>query len=182
MTERERYRNRGLFYFTTGNWRKCVEENTQLINRYPADRIGQNNLASCLGGLRELPKAVEAARRAVEIVPNGALYRLNLSFLSSSSGDFQTGEQEARAALQLNPSSEVGYLQLGEAQIGQGQLTQGTENYQQLEKVSRLGASLAATASCRSGFVRRPFRRSGANPGTRSDCRLGRQGTGCGGE
>ena len=69
MTERERYRNRGLFYLTTGNWRKCVEENTQLINRYPADRIGQNNLASCLGGLRELPKAVEAARRAVEIVP-----------------------------------------------------------------------------------------------------------------
>ncbi len=146
MTERERYRNRGLFYFTTGNWRKCVEENTQLINRYPADRIGQNNLASCLGGLRELPKAVEAARRAVEIVPKGALYRLNLSFLSSASGDFQGGEKEARAALQLNPSSEVGYLQLGEAQIGQGQLTQGTENYQQLKKVSSLGASMAGTA------------------------------------
>ena len=145
MTERERYRNRGLFYMTTGNWQKCVEENTQLINRYPADRIGQNNLASCLGGLRNLPKAVEAARRAVEIVPKGALYRLNLSFFSSSSGDFRTGEQEARTALQLNPSSEVGYLQLAEAQLGQGQLDQAAESYHQLEKVSASGASIAAT-------------------------------------
>ncbi|MGB9205396.1 MAG: tetratricopeptide repeat protein, partial [Terriglobales bacterium] len=146
MTERERYRNRGLFYLTTGNWQKCVEECSQLVNRYPADRVGQVNLASCLAQLRDLPKAVEAARRAVEIVPKGAIQRLNLSFLSSASGDFQTGEKEARAALQLNLSSEVGYLQLGEAQIGQGQLTQGTENYQQLEKVSSLGSSMAATA------------------------------------
>ena len=145
MTERERYRNRGLFYFATGNWQKCVEENTQLINRYPADRIGQNNLASCFGGLRNLPKAVEAARRAVEIVPKGALYRLSLSFLSSSSGDFRAGEQEARTALQLNPSSEVGYLVLAEAQLGQGQLAQAAESYHQLEKLSAAGASIAAT-------------------------------------
>jgi tetratricopeptide (TPR) repeat protein len=145
MTERERYRNRGLFYMTTGNWQKCIEENTQLISRYPADRIGQNNLASCLGGLRQLPEAVEAARRAAEIVPKGALYRLNLSFFSSASGDFRAGEQEARTALQLNPSSEVGYLILAEAQLGQGQLAQAAESYRQLEKLSALGASLAAT-------------------------------------
>ena len=146
MTERERYRNRGLFYLVTGNWQKCVEEYTQLVSRYPAERVGQSNLASCLAQLRELPKAVEAARRVVEIVPKSALYRLNLSFLSSSSGDFRTGEQEARVALQLNPLSEVGYLILGESQLGQGQLGQAAESYHALEKLSSLGTSMAATA------------------------------------
>lgn len=146
MTERERYRNRGLFYLTTGNWQKCVDEYTQLVDRYPAERVGQTNLATCLAQLRNIPKAVEAGRKVVEIAPKSALYRLNFSFLSSVNGDFKTGEQEARAALQLNPASEVGFLILGEAQVGQGELTQAAESYRQLEKVSEMGSSMAATA------------------------------------
>jgi len=47
MTERERYRNRGMFYYATGDWQNCVQEYTQLVAHYPADRVGQNNLASC---------------------------------------------------------------------------------------------------------------------------------------
>jgi eukaryotic-like serine/threonine-protein kinase len=144
MTERERYRNRGLYYASMGDWQKCVEENSQLVSRYPADRVGQLNLAGCYAQLRNIPKAVEAARRAVEIVPRGVLQRLNLSFLSSFGGDFQNGAQEARAALQINPSSEVGYLVLAEAEMGQGRLSQAAETYQKLEKVSPRGASMAA--------------------------------------
>jgi tetratricopeptide (TPR) repeat protein len=144
MTERERYRNRGLFYAATGNWQKCVEENTQLVNRYPAERVGETNLANCLAELRDIPKAVEAARRVVEIAPKAAFYRLNLSFLSSCNGDFRAGEREARAALQLNPASEVGHLILAEAQLGQGEIAQAEESYHQLEKISALGASMAA--------------------------------------
>ena len=143
MTERERYRTRGLYYIRMGNWQKCVEEYSQLINRYPADRIGQANLALCYGQLRNLPKAVEAARRAAEIVPKGAIQRLNLSFLSSYGGDFQAGEQEARAALQLSPSAE-GYLILAEAQLGQGQLSEAAETYHGLERLSDVGASMAS--------------------------------------
>ena len=45
MTDRERYRYRGLYYLTTGDWQNCVQEYTQLVTRYPADRVGQNNLA-----------------------------------------------------------------------------------------------------------------------------------------
>ena len=61
MTDRERYRNRGLYYLTTGNWQNCVQEYTQLVTRYPADRVGQNNLATCHTQLRNAPKALEAA-------------------------------------------------------------------------------------------------------------------------
>jgi tetratricopeptide (TPR) repeat protein len=87
---------------------------------------------------------VEAARKAVEIAPTAAFQRLNLSFLSSFGGDFQTGEREARAALQLNPSLEVGYLNEAEAQMGQGHMSEALESYHKLEKLSGNGASMAA--------------------------------------
>lgn len=144
MTERERYHTRAFFYLVTGDYQKCAEEYGNLVSQYPADRIGQADLAVCSLQLRNIPKAIEASRKAVEIVPNGVVQRLNLSFQSSFGGDFQSGEREARAALQINPSSDQGYLNLAEAQLAQGQLSQAMESYHQLEKVSAMGASMAA--------------------------------------
>jgi eukaryotic-like serine/threonine-protein kinase len=144
MTERERYRNRGLYYQTTGDWQNCVEENTQLVNHYPADRVGWNNLATCYTQLRNAPKALEAAQKSVQIVPKGVGQRLNLSFISSFAGDFATGEKEARAALAINPSAAQGYLVLAEAELGQGQIEKAAEGYHQLEKFGPLGVSTAA--------------------------------------
>jgi serine/threonine protein kinase/Flp pilus assembly protein TadD len=143
MTERERYRNRGLYYLTTGNWQTCVQEYTQLITQYPADRVGQNNLATCYTQLRNAPKAVEAAKHAVEIVPQGVGQRLNLAFINAFAGDFASSETEARAALKISPSAAQGYLVLAEAQLGEGQLENVAESYHQLEKYGRLGLSTA---------------------------------------
>jgi len=143
MTDRERYRVRGLYYFVAGNFQKCIEEYTELVDRYPVDNIGQSNLGACYIRLRNPPKAVEAARRAAEVVPKSAVQRLYLSFYTSYGGDFQGGEREARESLSITPSPE-GYLALAEAQVGQGQLSQAAETYKTLAKVSALGASMAA--------------------------------------
>jgi tetratricopeptide (TPR) repeat protein/predicted Ser/Thr protein kinase len=144
MTERERYRNRGLYYLTTGDWNNCVQEYTQLVTHYPADRVGQNNLATCYTQLRNAPKALEAAQQAVQIVPKGVGQRLNLSFISSFAGEFAAGEKEARTALEMNPKAAQGYLVLAEALLGQGQPDKAADAYHQLEKFGPLGASTAA--------------------------------------
>jgi tetratricopeptide (TPR) repeat protein/predicted Ser/Thr protein kinase len=144
MTERERYRNRGLYYRTTGDWQNCVQEYTQLVTHYPADRVGQNNLASCYVELRNAPKALEAARHAVEIVPRGVGPRLNLATISAFAGDFAAAEKEARTALEISPSAAQGYLSLGEAQLGEGQVEKVADSYHQLEKLGPLGASMEA--------------------------------------
>src|SRR6266478_793881 len=93
MTDRERYRVRGLYYGTSGNWQKCAEEYTQLVKAYPGDNIGHNNLAICLSQLRNLPKAIEEARLDNEMHPN-TLAHLNLAMFLAYAGDFQGSERE----------------------------------------------------------------------------------------
>jgi tetratricopeptide (TPR) repeat protein len=143
MTDHERYRVRGLYYMGTSNWQKCVEEYTELISRFPADNIAYINLAGCYGNLRNFPKAQEAARRAVEIAPQGAQQRFALSFNSSYAGDFAEGEREAREVIGSAPSLDA-YLALAESQLGLGQLVQVAETYHSMEK---LGAAAASTAA-----------------------------------
>src|SRR5713226_5332871 len=143
MTERERSRTRGLYYAKMGDWQKCIDEYTQLVSRYPADRVGHVNLGICYAQSRNISKAIEESKRAIELVPKGAQPRLNLAFYSSLGGDFQAGEREARAALELSPSAP-GYLFVAEAQLGQGQLSQAAETYHSLEKLDASGASIAS--------------------------------------
>jgi len=143
MTERERYRNRGLYYRTTGDWQNCVQEYTQLVTRYPADRVGQNNLSICYTQLRNAPKALEAAQHAVQIVPKGVGPLLNLAFISAFAGDFAASEKEGRLALSISPSAAQGYLVLAEAQLGQGQIDKAAEAYHQLEGFGPLAVSTA---------------------------------------
>ena len=144
MTERERYRIRGLYYLRTGNWEKCVEEYSELVKQYSADNVGHNNLSICYKNLHNTPKAIEELQRTVEILPHNQIARMNLALFTSYAGDFPAAEREARTVLQANPSYEKAYIGLANAQVGQGQLAEAIQTYRQLEKVSSLGQSMAA--------------------------------------
>jgi tetratricopeptide (TPR) repeat protein len=60
-------------------------------------------------------------------------------------GDFPAAEREARKVLEVNPSYEKAYRGLAYAQVGQGQIAEAIKTYQQLEKVSNVGESSAAS-------------------------------------
>ena len=139
MTERERYRTRGMYYLITNDYQSCVKEYSDLIARYAADAAARNNLALCATHLREIPKALDEMRHVIKILPNRALYRINLALYSSYSGDFQAGEQEVRA---MKEPSMFSLRALVFAQIGQGQLQQATDTYQTLGKIDALGRSV----------------------------------------
>jgi tetratricopeptide (TPR) repeat protein/TolB-like protein len=156
MTERERYHTRGYYYLVAGNYPKCVEEYSSLVGQYPADRVGQSDLAWCYASLRNFPKAVEAARKAEEIAPKGALEHLNLAFYSSFAGDFETGGREAGVALQINPG-EVAQLNLGEAQMGAGKIPEAAQTFHGLEKFGPRGTSLATAALADSALYQGHF-------------------------
>ena len=145
MTERERYRIRGLYYARTENWDKCVEEYSDLVKQYPSDNIGQDNLAFCLASLHDMPRAMEEAQRAVQIAPKDVVARMNLALYACYAGDFPTCEREGLEVQKLSPVYEEGYLVRAYARLGQGQLAKAAEIYQDLQKLGSRGASLAAS-------------------------------------
>ncbi len=142
MTERERYRTRGLSFMNTSDYQACVKEFGDLISRYAADASAHNNLAWCLTYLRKMPEALDEMRHAVKILPNRELYRHNLALYLDYAGEFQTAEQEVRA---MQEPGLLSVLALAFAQLGQGQLPQATETFQSLGKMSALGASYTAS-------------------------------------
>jgi serine/threonine protein kinase/tetratricopeptide (TPR) repeat protein len=141
MTERERYNTRATRYFLSGDYMACVREYRDLVARYTSPNA-ESNLAACLSQLREMRKAVDEMRRAVEILPKRALYRTGLALYSSYASDFQTAEREARA---IQDPGAFSVLALAFAQLGQGQLAQTKETYQKLGMIDALGASLASS-------------------------------------
>jgi serine/threonine protein kinase/tetratricopeptide (TPR) repeat protein len=142
MTERERFSTRGMFYRVTGDYQQCVKEYGDLIARFAADVIAHNQLALCSTQLRDLRRAVDEMRQVVDILPRRALFRVNLSWYASYAGDFQMGEEEARA---IEGPDRYAMLALAFAQLGQGQLPEALKTYERLATIDVLGASMAAS-------------------------------------
>jgi tetratricopeptide (TPR) repeat protein len=142
MTERERYTARGGLFRLTGDYRQCVREYSELLASYPADVAAHNNLAICLANLREFAKASDEVRKVVAILPNRALYRVNLASFANFSSDFRTGEQEARKVGETDVNAMIS---LAFSQLGQGQLAHAAETYESVRKISDYGASLGTS-------------------------------------
>jgi tetratricopeptide (TPR) repeat protein len=143
MTERERYRTRGIFFTVTGDYDACVKEYTDLIARYASDAAAHNNLALCSTYLRDLDAAVEGMRHVVQLFPTRALYRVNLALYAGYKGDFETGVGEALAARELG--SPLGLLPEAFSYLGQGRLKEAAAAYEALGKTGTAGASYAAS-------------------------------------
>jgi tetratricopeptide (TPR) repeat protein len=142
MTERERYTTRAGFYRLTGDYRQCVKEYGDLLASYPADVAAHNNLAICLANLRDFAGAFDELRKVVAILPNRAMYRVNLASYANFSSDFQTGEEEAK---KVEPPDVNALMAVAFGQLGQGRLPEAMETYQQVGAISAYGASLASS-------------------------------------
>jgi eukaryotic-like serine/threonine-protein kinase len=141
MTERERYRTRGLYYLATSDYEKCVKEYGDLVAKYAADASARNNIALCSSRLRKNVEAAAQMREVVQILPNRAFYRENLALYTAYSGDFEGAEREVRV---LTEPRVFGLLALAFAQVGQGQLAQAADTYRQIGKINEQGASYMA--------------------------------------
>ncbi|MEZ5289620.1 MAG: protein kinase [Vicinamibacterales bacterium] len=143
MTERERFRTRGLFYYLTNDYENCVKEYGDLLARYEADAAARNNLALCSTKLRNMTRARDEMQRVVEILPKRSLYRVNAALYSIYASDFAAGEQAALRARELNDPWAEQALAL--AKLGQGDLDAAAAAYQRLASVAGAGPSYTAS-------------------------------------
>ena len=140
MTERERYTTRGLYYTLTGDQQQCVKEFGDLVAKYPVDVLAHNNLALCLTYVRDVPKAVEVVKRAVELVPRRALFRINLGLYSNYAGDFEGAKTQAQVLREMG-SLRWSLFNRALAEVGQGELAAAAATYEELGKTDALGSS-----------------------------------------
>src|SRR5713101_45213 len=145
MTDREKYRTRGVYYLVVShNPDKAIEELTQLVNLYPADNLGMAGLALAHFYKRDMQGALEVARRVVDLWPKNTPQRNNLGLYAMYASDFDSGIREQQAVLQMNPNFVLAYVGLALSRMGKDELDQARETWQKLDKVGPDGASAAA--------------------------------------
>lgn len=147
MTERERLRTQGLYYAgVSRNIDKAIESFERLVEKYPADAAGHNNLAvSYFLGL-EFDKAAEQGRHILDIYPTSELYRTNYALYGMYSGEFDKARAEAQKVLERNPEYGSAYLPLAIAALAQGEPDAAREAYRNMAAASKSehGPSLAS--------------------------------------
>jgi tetratricopeptide (TPR) repeat protein/tRNA A-37 threonylcarbamoyl transferase component Bud32 len=145
MTNREKYRTRGIYYLMVRDYKKAIEEYSALLKEYPGDYVTHAMLAIAYFYARNMPKAAEEGRLDVKYNPQGVHAHGNMSWYALAVGDLKTAEEESLAALKLQPDYERAYVTLALTQLAKDQPAQAAETYQKLKALSSYGDSLGTT-------------------------------------
>jgi tetratricopeptide (TPR) repeat protein len=144
MSDREKYRSRGLMYLFQRDPDKAIEAFEALLQRYPADNAGAANLAVAYEFKGNFAKALEMGRRGLEISPRSVPQHNNVGIFATAVGDFDLAIQEQQKALELNPQFVNAYVALALAQLAAGKRDDAVATWRRLEALGPEGASSAA--------------------------------------
>jgi tetratricopeptide (TPR) repeat protein/tRNA A-37 threonylcarbamoyl transferase component Bud32 len=144
MSERERYRTLGGYYFLISqNYEKAIENYEALVEAFPADDGGVTNLALAYLYVREFDKAVDAGQRSVELQPNSIINRMNYAMYAMYAGDFETSIAESNTVFEQNPDFGYALFTSARSAAAAGDADAAREDYAKLEGSDMMGASLA---------------------------------------
>lgn len=145
MTEREKFRSRGLYYVAVDrDPDKAIEAFSALVERYPADNAGHANLAVAYQLKRDFARALEHGRKAIAISPRNVQQRSNVGLFAMFAGDHEAAVREQTTVLEANPAYVEGYVGLALAQLAAGRRDDALATWTRLAAVSETGASTAA--------------------------------------
>jgi tetratricopeptide (TPR) repeat protein len=145
MTEREKFRTLGVYYMQiAGSYDKAIDTFSTLVEKYPADSVGRNNLAVAYFTTLNFKKALEQGRGVVEVYPKSALYRYNYALYAMYAGEFALAAEQGRLALELNPDTPKAYLAMAMASLAGGSVTDALQVYGRAAATGPRGASLAS--------------------------------------
>lgn len=144
MSERERLRTQGIYYWgVTRNFQKAIETYEALVERYPADFVGRNNLAVVKFYALDFAGAVEEGGHALEIYPANAIARSNYALYAMYVGDFVTAVEAAGKARELDPGAFKAWLPIAMQALAEGDPDTARAAYESMREASARGASTA---------------------------------------
>jgi tetratricopeptide (TPR) repeat protein/tRNA A-37 threonylcarbamoyl transferase component Bud32 len=146
MTEREKYRTLGTYYSrVVGNQAAAIENFTKLLERYPADGAGHNNLALAYFRSLNMPKALEEGGRVLAMYPKTQLYRDNFVLYAMYGGDFKRGADEAKRIVAEVPTANHAYLPIAIGAAADGRFDDAKAAYAGMMKADSPGPSVGMT-------------------------------------
>ncbi len=144
MTERERLRTLGIYYYSvTRNYQKAIETYETLVEKYPADTVGHNNLAVSYFSALDFQSALRQGRRALDIYPNDLLARSNYALYAMYASDFDTAVAEAEQLTERDRVYFKAWLPVAMNAIASGDLEGARRAYREMAQASARGASTA---------------------------------------
>jgi len=144
MTERERLRTQGMYYWgVTRNFQKAIETYETLVEKYPADHVGHNNLAVQYLLALDFDKALEEGKQALEIYPSNAIARSNYALYAMYSSDFDTAVAEANRVRELDATWFAAWLPIAMEAVSRNDIDAARDAYQNMAKTGTRGASTA---------------------------------------
>ncbi|MCJ7487284.1 MAG: serine/threonine-protein kinase, partial [Candidatus Aminicenantes bacterium] len=104
MTERERFRTRGGYYFVHRNYKKAIEEFGELRRQFPMDIAGCINLPLAHFYARDMARAFEEGKKAVEAYPDRINPLYNLIWYAIAADRLDNAETAAQQVIKLDSS------------------------------------------------------------------------------
>jgi serine/threonine protein kinase/tetratricopeptide (TPR) repeat protein len=144
MSDREKYRTRAEYFLMMREPKEAVQQYEALIRQYPGDTSVYANLALAYFYERNMPMALQEGRKAVEYAGKSLIERNNLALYAIYAGDFATGEKQAAAVVEQEPSYLAAYGAEAMAQTGLGKLDDAKATYEKLALRSARGSSSAS--------------------------------------
>ncbi len=144
MTERERYRTLGLYYVAVaGDYKKAVESYQTLVDKYPADNTGHNNMAISYYFMLDFQKAMESAARGLAIYPGNMTVKSNYAIFAMLAGDFEVAQKSAEEIVAEDPGLWKAWLPIAMARLAGGDLVGAEQAYDSMARSSERGAPFA---------------------------------------
>ena len=145
MSERERLRTQGIYYWgVTRNFKKAIETYETLVEKYPADFVGRNNLAVVKFFALNFEGALEEGRRALDIYPTNAIARSNYALYAMYAGDLDTAVAAGREALELDEDAFKAWLPIAIKALASGDLDGARSAYENMAETGARGGSTAS--------------------------------------
>lgn len=144
LTERERYRTLGLYYsFVSQNFASAIENYQKLVERFPADGAGRNNLAVLYTMTTQYERALAQSEELLKIYPHRVFYHANHAHYAMYAGKIDILRSEAQYVLEENPEYHKAYMFLATAELYDGNTDAAKAHYERMAETGVPGQSLA---------------------------------------
>jgi tetratricopeptide (TPR) repeat protein len=147
MPEREKHRTLGAYFFRQRDFKKAIEYNSTLIEKFPADLPGNTNLGLAYYFTRNMKKAVEQGLRTIDLRPGNVGLHYQLIWYAIGAGDFELARQYADKVLEISPGRQICmyYFSVALIELLQGSPEKAAEAYRTTEAWGSAPASMAKT-------------------------------------